>query len=270
MTTMQRELGTVGSQMQVSRPGVMERMTQILDVFMADHERLLLEEIAAMTGLPRSTAFRILGQLVELRWVEHDSTGYRLGSRIRALGMRCRDHGALRSAAAETLNELHVATGAVAHLSVLDGATVHYLDKIGGAAGASVPSRVGARFPALHTVSGRALLAYVPPEDVDDLLTAVAGDCTGGGRDPARLHRHLARIRRRNGVAFAYGSRCPLGIGGVAVPILGPDGVIGAISTTGRGLPLSTLAPMVTFACRRVARALSPGLPDVDPGRRAG
>src|SRR5690554_4781096 len=53
------------------RSGVAERLTWILDAFVDGPEVMLLEEIAAETDLPRSTAFRLITQLVDLDWLEH-------------------------------------------------------------------------------------------------------------------------------------------------------------------------------------------------------
>lgn len=240
-----------------SRSSVVERVTQILDVFMLDQEHLLLEDVATFAGLPRSTTFRILTQLTHLGWVEHGPRGYRLG--IRAQGVRSRvpgDHDALRAATVNVLNELHAATGAVAHLGVLEGGRVRYLDKVGGAVVGSVPSRVGGRLPADRTACGKALLACLPPERVEAL---VAADSQRHRLpDFATLHRQLNLIRAQRGVAIDSADQCAAGITAIAAPILGPDGVVGAISLATRSrLSLEKVAPMVIGATRRSAQLLA-------------
>ncbi|PWV77045.1 DNA-binding transcriptional regulator, IclR family [Prauserella marina] len=259
MTAMHSDPDVVEVGEKTARPSVIERVTQILDVFMMGPERLLLEDITRVTGLPRSTAFRILSQLVGLQWLEHDNRGYRLGTRLHGLGARRHDHGDVRAAAATALNDLHLATGAVAHLAVLEGANVHYLDKIGGAAAASVPSGVGSRVPADAAVTGLAMLACLVPEQVDTLLAISPGSRYREAAVLAKLHRKLGAIRQRHGLAFAPASRCPLGISAVAAPVVGPDGAVGAISVAGKGLRFETVAPMVMFASRRTARTMFPG-----------
>ncbi|MDN5894504.1 MAG: IclR family transcriptional regulator [Nocardioides sp.] len=241
-----------------ARPGVVTRVTQILDVFMWGSEFMGLDDITSVTGLPRSTAFRILNQLVELDWLEHSNRGYRLGARTQGMGGRGTDHVDLRSAAAPIINDLHLNTGAVAHLGVLEGGTVHYLDKVGGAAAASVPSRVGGRHPADRTVSGRALLACLVPEDVDTLL-GVSSVRHRKEVDLVALHSELDRIRKGRGIAVVPADRCVMGITALAAPVRGPHGVVGTISLAGRDLPpLQAVAPMVTAAARMTAQALFP------------
>ncbi|MDF1604656.1 IclR family transcriptional regulator [Nocardioides sp. YIM 152315] len=236
------------------RPGVFDRMTQILDVFFTHEGRLLLDDVSLATGLPRSTTFRMLSQLVELHWLEHTDRGYRTGVRARAL--RAPDSEELRCAAAPVLNELHLRTRAVAHLSVLEGPVVRYLDKIGGAASSSMPSRVGARLSPDRTVSGKCLLAELPPEDVDTLLTIEAGRERSTAQ-LAELHRELDQIRTRRGLAIDAAEQCGMGITAVAAPVHGSRGLVGSISLASRdGAPARDLAPLVVVAARTVSRTL--------------
>lgn len=241
------------------RSGVVERLTQILEIFTTGPDGLLLDEITDASGLPRSTVFRLLGQMIELGWIERDSVGYRLGPRAVAMGSRIGDRSDLRAAAAPVLNGLQLRTGGVTHLTVLEGGTVVYLDKVGGTALASVPSRVGSRVPATTTVSGRALLAALSPERVDAVL-ALHPAGPHERPDPEEVHADLNRIRSRHGIAVNPADRCPGRIGAVAAPILGPRGAVGAVSV---GFPGSTrldgVVPMVAFAARRVSETLFPG-----------
>lgn len=240
------------------RPGVADRMTQILDVFLLGDERLLLDEVRKATDLPRSTTFRMLTQLVELDWLEHTGQGYRLGARAR--NFRVKDPDELRCAAAPVLNELHVRTGGVAHLSVLEGRVVRYLDKIGGTAAASIPSRVGARLAPDRTVSGRSMLALMPAEEVDSLLLGGRAGAGENQRTPAqmsRLHGDLERIRARKGLAMDTGERCVMGIAAAAAPVYGPEGVCGAISLSVRnGVSAREFAPLVVLGARRVSHTM--------------
>jgi DNA-binding IclR family transcriptional regulator len=266
MTAMQSDSIVLEDSRRTPRPGVVERLTQILDTFATGPEHLLLEDITSMTGLPRSTAFRLLTQLVELQWLEHDSRGYRLGVRVHGLGSRGSDHTDLRAAASSVLNDLHLATGAVVHLAVLAGSSVQYLDKVGGAVASSIPSRVGARLPAETTVSGRALLACLAPERVDALMAL-----EGSRIDLADLHTVLNQIRRRHGLAYAPAEGCTMDISAVAAPILGPEGAVAALSIGARGaVRFDNVAPMVAFAARRVSQMLFPnwsGARRSGPGR---
>jgi len=68
---------TATAEVSTPAPSMVTRMTAILDTFDSSHCCRSLQDIASLTGLPRSTAHRILEQLVQLGWVQHNITGYR-------------------------------------------------------------------------------------------------------------------------------------------------------------------------------------------------
>ncbi|MFX1760877.1 IclR family transcriptional regulator [Rhodococcus sp. As11] len=255
--TIRMDQGVASGPARVPRPGVVERLTQILDAFADGPQHMLLEDITRATGLPRSTAFRLLTQLVDLHWLERGSRGYRLGVRVQRISGRVGDYSELRAAAYDVLNELQSRTGGVAHLTVLEGTSVHFLDRIGGVARNGIPSRVAVRVPAQDTVSGRALLACLMPEQVELLMSL--------GEHPlptdrlSALHAQLNRVRQQRGVSHVPGEKCPLTISAVATPVRGPDGAIAAISLACRGVvELGRMAPLVRSAARRTSELLFP------------
>lgn len=240
-------------------PSMVERVTLIMDVFEGRAARLSLEEVARSTQLPRSTAHRILDQLVRLRWLEHTALGYGLGRRALGLGGGDGAHSRIREAAAARLHQLQITTGLVVHLAVLDGAEVHYLDKVGGRFAASVPSRVGGRAPAHSTALGKAMLAWLEPEDVESRAAGLMGRLTQRTiSDLGTLHQELNRIRQRHGLAFERGECFP-DIACVATAVRGPEGPVAAISLVGDAWsPLEKVAPLVVDAARQVSRELFP------------
>lgn len=241
-------------------PSMVERMSLILDAFSSPVSRLTLEEVACATHLPRSTTHRILDQLVKLTWLTHTSLGYALGRRALHLGGGEKIDDELRAAAAPFLHDLQVRTGLVAHLATLDGADIRYLDKLGGRFASSVPSRVGGRAPAYSTALGKAMLAWLEPEEVDLRL---AGGMDRFTRrtigDLGSLHHELHRVRGRNGLAAESGETFP-DIACVAAAVRGPEGPVGAISLVGDlSAHVDRIAPLVAGAARAVSVELFPG-----------
>ncbi|WP_233608723.1 IclR family transcriptional regulator [Nocardia stercoris] len=231
-------------------------MTLILDAFDGRRVPLSLEEVARRARLPRSTVHRILNQMLRFQWIEHETFGYRLGRR--ALGP-CGDergHGEIREAAAARLHELHLRTGLVAHLSVLDGCDVVFLDKVGGASARQVPSRVGGRVAAHHTADGKSMLAGLAPETVDSLYLPTPPSHTVA--TPA-LHLELSRIRQRGGLAF-HRDPAKSEFACVAAAVRSGDATIAAVSLCGDGRDgrLKHVAPLVAGAARAVSRILNP------------
>ncbi|GAA4616970.1 IclR family transcriptional regulator [Saccharopolyspora hordei] len=231
-------------------------MTLILDLFEHPHTHRTLEDVTRRTRLPRSTAHRILDQLVRLRWLEHTNAGYRLGGRALGLGGREPAQNALRSAAAPVLHDLAIRTDLVVHLAVLTGTDVYYLDKVGGRSAVEVPSRVGGRAPAHCTALGKAMLAWLPPERVDAEYAGAVRRTPRSITDLAVLHQELDRIRRRRGLAFERGE-CFSKVGCVGMALRGEDGPVAAISLVGDArAPLERVAPLVVQAAHAVSAEL--------------
>lgn len=241
-------------------PSMIERMTCVLDAFAGASARLTLHEIVDKTGLPRSTAHRILDQLVRLRWLDHHGGDYGLGMRSLELGGLAVAHNALREATGPLLHDLHSRTSVTAHLCVLDGLDVVYLDKVGGRSSSAIPTRVGGRLPAHATASGKALLAWTDPRQVE---------ATFRGRLASRtprtlptldaLQQELAAVRSRGGLAFDREEAVP-GLACVAAAIRGSGRAAAAISLSGATsrMALHRLAPFVQETARQASTAMFP------------
>lgn len=244
-------------------PSMIERMTLIMDSFDGPQTRLTLEEVSGRTNLPRSTAHRIMEQLVKLRWLERIGRDYGLGRRALGLGGKESGHGALRSAAFPVLQALAMRTEMVVHLAVLEGADVYYLDKFGGRAAAEIPSFVGKRMPAYCTAAGKAILAWLPPERVDLRYPSALPRRTARSiGDIGMLHQELNRVRARRGLAFERGE-CVPSIACVGAALRGPDGPLGAISIVGDvHAPLERLAPLALSAAQAVTDKIPGGSPE--------
>ncbi|GGL32036.1 transcriptional regulator [Nocardia jinanensis] len=244
-------------------PSMVERMTRILDAFDSRATRLSLEEVARRAQLPRSTVYRILHQLTESSWIEHTSFGYALGRR--ALGLGGGDgHDRIRAAAAPLLHELHLRTGMVVHLTVLDGGDSRYLDKVGGRFAAQLPSRVGGCAPAYSTAGGKSILAGLEPEAVDRLYRPSLVRRTGNTiAERTILHHELSRIRLRGGLAFDDSESVP-GVACVGAAVRGHSGPVAAVSLCGdaKSARLDRVAPLVVNTAREVSRTLFAGPAD--------
>ncbi|MDO3634206.1 IclR family transcriptional regulator [Mycolicibacterium arseniciresistens] len=213
---------------------VIDRVSLVLDAFDGPG-RLTLAQIVRRTGLPRSSAHRMLERLVQLRWLRRSGRDYELGMRLVELGSLAVHQDRLHRAAAPLLHDLHRATGLVVHLAVLDGADVVYLEKIGDRMAAALPSRVGGRQAAHCTAIGKAMLAYnADASDEVDLSNRRTRYSIGSA---AQLAGDLAKVRA-HGVAFDR-EEALSGFGCVAAPIGAPGDAVAALSVCG---PMSRMA----------------------------
>ncbi len=209
---------------------ILDRASLLLDAFDGPG-RLTLAQIVRRTGLPRSSAHRMLERLVQLRWLRREGRDYELGIRLMELGSLAVHQDRLHRAAMPFLHELHRVTGFVVHLAVLDGPDVVYLDKIGG--DLSVPTRVGGRRPAAYTAVGKAILAYADERRVGEVMGGLTGTRTRYSLTTrAQLDAALDKVRA-HGVAVEREESLP-GFGCLAAPIGDPgEAAVAAVSVCG-------------------------------------
>lgn len=206
---------------------VIDRITLVLDAFDGPG-RLTLAQLVRRTGLPRSSAHRMLERLVQLRWLRRNGHDYELGMRLVELGSLAVHQDRLVQAARPLLNELHRATGLVVHLAVLDGPDVVYLEKVGDRLASAIPTRVGGRQPAHCTAVGKAILAFCDDNSALDLQARKTRYSISGS---SQLTTELAKVRAR-GIAFER-EESKLGFGCVAAPIGNPSEAVAAVSVCG-------------------------------------
>lgn len=210
---------------------VIDRVSLVLDAFDGPG-RLTLAQIVRRTGLPRSSAHRMLERLVQLRWLRRNGRDYELGMRLVELGSLAVHQDRLHQAAIPKLHELHAATGLVVHLAVLDGPDVVFMEKVGNRMAAAIPSRVGGRQLAHCTALGKAMLAFANDEDGQGPDTDLLGRRTKYSiATHTQLRNELLKVRSR-GIAFDR-EESLLGFGCVAAPIGDPGDAVAAVSVCG-------------------------------------
>ena len=245
---------------------VIDRVSLVLDAFDGPG-RLTLAQIVRKTGLPRSSAHRMLERLVQLRWLRRSGRDYELGMRLVELGSLAVHQDRLHKAAIPMLHELHAATGLVVHLAVLDGPDVVYMEKVGNRMVAAIPTRVGGRQPAHCAAVGKAILAFADNPDIltydSDLLPRRTKYSIS---TPGQLRTELQKVQA-HGIAFDREESVP-GFGCVAAPIGEPGEAVAAVSVCG---PMNQmkfdqqLVAPVRMAALRIWRAVEGGPMRVAP-----
>jgi DNA-binding IclR family transcriptional regulator len=212
----------------VSGSSVTSRALDLLGAFDSAHRSLTLSGLARRSGMPLTTAHRLVGELH--RWgalARQPSGEYVIGRRLWDLGLLAPMQSGLRQVAGPFLHDLYGATLATVHLAVRDGAEVLYVDRVSGRASVPIVSEVGTRLPMHATGVGKALLAYAP----DDVLAAALGRLARitpyTVTQPARLLEQLRRVRV-DGYATT-GQEMTLGAYSVAVPVWAGDEVVAAL-----------------------------------------
>lgn len=209
-----------------------ERALDVLLCFSSRTPELTMSQISEKIGINKSTVHRLLLTLERKRFVERDpSSGlYRPGLRLLQMSSLAMEHNNLRRLVAPFLQDLCTQHRENVNLAVLDGSDVIYVDVVEGSQRVKLAAATGQRLPAFCTASGKAILAFLPEEDVTLILEhgmPKHTQATKTSKDD--FFEEMAEIRSR-GFAFSE-EEFEDGINAVAVPIC--DQPIASISIAG-------------------------------------
>jgi len=205
---------------------VLHKHLRVLDAFDARHPFRSLSEIADAAGLARSTAHRLVAELESEGLLERlpDRT-YRLGVRLWEYAARTPGALGLRELARPWLGAVHARIRQHTQLGVLAGRDVLFIERLSTRDAVVNATLIGGRIPLPVSSSGLVLLAHAGEDLVDEVIAAGWPRHTPFTlRDGSELRRVLARVRA-DGFVVTDGhiyeeSR------GIAVPVLGPHGVV--------------------------------------------
>jgi DNA-binding IclR family transcriptional regulator len=151
---------------------VLDRALAVLEALSQSGPDLTLIQISQSLELHKSTAHRLIMVLERHKLVEkNSSTGkYRLGLKLFELGTKAVSRLDLRERARPYLEKVVLATRETVHLCILDDTEVVYMDKIEPTRSVRMASSVGRRNPAYCTAVGKAMMAYLPVEQVEAIV----------------------------------------------------------------------------------------------------
>lgn len=156
------------------RVPAIEKCFSILS-YMAEEKRSFgYSEIVRKLGFNKSTVFNILHTLNELDILEKDAGGqFRLGSSLFILGNAAAGGSELIQAVHPYLESINARFKLSAFFGVLADHKVIIVDKADRANPIKISSEVGMKIPVSAGVAGKALLAQLSDEKLDDVLSRI-------------------------------------------------------------------------------------------------
>lgn len=184
-----------------------------------------LNEIAFATRLPKTTAHRILGSLLEQRLVERPEGTrlYRLGAELFAFGTSISSMFDFREAAADSLKRIPAETGEMALLGIRSGYDPLCLARNEGTnTPKDVLIQLMDRWPLGIGVFSLALLAFLPPAEISEILHYNERRIGDPERySSAQIMQLLGRVRRESHIFLTFPALLhSTPKAGLAVPIL--------------------------------------------------
>jgi DNA-binding IclR family transcriptional regulator len=193
-----------------------------------------VSDIADELDLPMSTVHSHLSTLAQEEVVIKEGQTYRVGVGILELGIYARERVDVYDIAKSEVTALADETGEHANLMVEEHGRGVYLQREQRGQPLDVDVRVGSSVPLHATALGKAILAHMPADRVDEVLAArpLEQFTPQTVTDREAIERELATVRE-TGVALddeerVRGLRC------VAAPILSTeDRILGSVSVSG-------------------------------------
>lgn len=241
----------------------LQRGLQILHLFSNSPRGLTAKEVATASKLPVSTVHRFLANLVSAGFLNRDAEGtHCLGIACFAMGQAAAGQLDIRRLSVPYLRQLNQQTRETVHLTVRNGLTAVYVEKLDSPEPLRIYSRIGAAVPLHCTAVGKIMLAYLPRDEQQLLLPQLKlrrnTANTVGNMD--ELQTELYRVRK-NGYALDLEEH-ELHIRCVAAPIWDHIGSVqSSLSITAPAfrMPVSRLrqlAPLIQAAGLKISAEL--------------
>ena len=237
---------------------------KLLNLFTPSTPSLTLDDISVMSGLPKSTAFRMLSALVAsgLLDVDDDVKGprrYRLGLRLLELGQMVAEQLEIRRVALPFMIKLRDEVEEAVQLVMMDRGEAVYIEKVETTHPVRLYTRVGRKAPVYAGACPRALIAFLPEDELRKILDEqVYQRFTANTIVDRRALEDQIRRERAQGYTVSHGELYE-GTYAVGMPIRDHSGrVIASISVAGPEARFTPeRRPAIIDALKRCVDAIS-------------
>lgn len=253
-----------GNERRVKTVQAVDRSLAILEALARHRGAVSLTVLSNKLGLNISTVHRLLNTLIVAGFVEQEPNQgrYRLGLKAFEVGNAALYNLDIRSIAKPYLKELVDKCNETANLSILDRGDVVYIDQVESSNIVKMFAKPGTRGPAYCTGSGKVMLAYLTPTELEKTLRELKffKHTENTITDPSILKKELLKIRQE-GYAMDIGE-LEEGVQCVAAPIRNHESkCIAAMSISGptsriTGFSPAELIKIITHAANRVSLQL--------------
>lgn len=210
-------------------------------------------ELARELAMTKSNVHRLLSTLVSQSFAQRNASNgtYEAGIKLWELGAQVAGRLDVRRIAAPHLEELKSKTGETAHLSILDGHHMVYIDRVETDQYVRTYGRIGARAPAHCTGTGKVMLAHAEPAIVAAALKDLERHTPRTITSVAAMRTELQRVREMGYAVTKEEWRS--GVWSVAAPIFGATGqVVAGVGISG---PADRIRPKLTKEFRPLVMA---------------
>ena len=149
----------------------LEKGIKVLEL-LADQEALTVTEVAGYLGSHRAASHRFLATLRDLGYVtKNEDNRYELTIRILEMGAKIAKRFEITREARPFMQELSKTFKETINLGFWDGKQILHLDKIDSLEILRMDAPMWSKTPAYCTALGKAILAHLPPDELNHYLS---------------------------------------------------------------------------------------------------
>jgi DNA-binding IclR family transcriptional regulator len=235
-----------------------DRTFDILEYVADAAEPPSFSQLLAGLGIPRSSLFHLLRNLLVRGYLEQDADTerYRLGDRVRTLAERLKAPP-LSTLVLPSLRQLSGELNETSGFYVPAGDTVEAIASATSGQALAYTMKVGERAPLYAVSGGKIALAHLPPEELAAYFKRVSFDAITPKtlRSRQRLRNEVAAAQR-DGFAYSREEFTP-GIVGIAVAVAHEERFFGALNLA---VPTARFTTERETTFRRQLRAVATAL----------
>lgn len=190
-------------------------------------------EIANHLDMTKSTVYNHVQTLLEKKYIVKDGNEYDIGLKFLRMGEYARNCHPISTVGPPQIDKLADQTNELANLIVEEHGRGVFIYRSKGDDAVHMDTHTGRRLPLHTTAFGKTILAYLPEDEVEDILDqyGLAAHTENTIADRAEFFDEIEEVRER-GYAFDREERLE-GLRCVAAPVVGNDTAIGAVSVSG-------------------------------------
>jgi DNA-binding IclR family transcriptional regulator len=148
----------------------LEKGIRVLEL-LSNQNEMTVSSVATQLGFNRAASHRFLATLRDLGYVDKNANNrYHLTFKIMEMGMKVANRFEIRSAARVYMQELSRTFGETVNLGYWKGQKIFHLDKIDSLEILRIDTPLGSWAPAYCTALGKAILAYLPRDELEAYL----------------------------------------------------------------------------------------------------
>lgn len=216
---------------------------RVLEAFSAERPEMTLSEVAQSSSLDPGTTYRLLNTLTAHGYVERltDKKQFRLTMKVLDLGYRAISRHSIPELARPVLHSLVSEVHEAASLGILEGSDILYVERVrAGHDRLGVEIRIGSTIPANCSAIGQALLAFLPQQQLEQVLTYPSRSADMPPVEVSARELKVALQKVRTDGFCLRESYFANGLRVLAVPVLDDEGrPLAAISVTGLAMRTS-------------------------------